>query len=221
MGLILDSFEYTTEKDTVGSATAQVAFVAEKEGLARLSDAYTAGVIWRRYMQKSMQNWLDALPVNQLPTGRIILPVSKVRSAVIELMNISYMPDCPERQVLLDDICLLACEFSRLCASQCLRLRFDVLTTNKCPKFHIDHVASRLLCTYRGVGTEYSFLNDQNRPAEVFFAPNCSAFVLRGTKWPTVCPNKLVHRSPEINHENETRCLLALDPVDLGYADFI
>jgi len=129
------------------------------------------------------------------------------------------MADCPERQVLLDNICLLACEFSKLCDSQCLRLGFDVLTINKCPKFHIDHVASRLLCNYRGVGTEYSFLNDQNRPAEVFFAPNCSAFVLRGTKWPTVCPNKLVHRSPEINHESETRFLLALDPVDLGYAD--
>jgi hypothetical protein len=78
------------------------------------------------------------------------------------------MADCPERQVLVDNICLLACEFSRLCDSQCLRLGFDVLTTNKCPKFHIDHVASRLLCNYRGVGTEYSFLNDQNRPAEVF-----------------------------------------------------
>ena len=32
----------TTEKDTVGSATAQVAFVVEKEGLARLFGAYTA-----------------------------------------------------------------------------------------------------------------------------------------------------------------------------------
>jgi len=66
-----------------------VAFVAEKESLARLFDAFTAGVIWRRYMQKGMQNWLDALPVDQLPTGRIILPVSKVRSVVIELMSIS------------------------------------------------------------------------------------------------------------------------------------
>lgn len=221
MGLILDSFEDTTEKVTVGSATAQVAFVAEKEGLDRLLDAYTAGVIWRRYMQEGMQSWLDTLPVAQLPTGRIILPVSKVRSAVIELMNISSMPDCPERQVLLDDICLLAFEFNRLCESLYLRLRLDVMTTNKCPKFHIDHVASRLLCTYRGVGTEYSFLNDQNRPAEIFSAPNCSAFVLRGTKWPTVCPNKLVHRSPEINHESETRLLLALDPVDSGDDDLI
>ena len=100
MGLILSSLDKTNEKDTVGSATAQVAFVAEKEGLARLFDAYIAGVIWRRYMQEGMQSWLDALPVDQSPISRIILPVSKVQSAVIELMNISDMPDSPERQVL-------------------------------------------------------------------------------------------------------------------------
>ena len=210
----MDYTEMTTEKDTVGSATAQVAFVAEKEGLARLFDAYTAGVIWRRYMQEGMQSWLDTLPVDQLPTGRIILPVLNVRSAVTELMNISKMPDCAERQLLLDDICLLAHEFNKLFASSYLRLRFDVITTNKCPKFHIDHVAARLLCTYRGAGTEYSFLDDQKRPAEIFSTPNCAAIVLRGTKWPTDCANNLVHRSPEINDGNETRLLFVIDPVD-------
>ena len=169
---------------------------------------------WRRYMQEGMQSWLDTLPVDQLPTGRIILPVLKVRSAVIELMNISSMPDCPGTQVLLGDICLLACEFNRLCDSQYLRLRFDVITTNKCPKFHVDHVASRLLCTYRGVGTEDSFLKDQNRAGKNFPTPKCAAIVLRGTKWPTDFTNNLVHRSPEMKDVNETRLLFVVDPVD-------
>ena len=206
--------EITTEKALAGSATAKVAFVDEKEGLVHLFDGNTAGVIWRRRMQECVQSWLEALPVDQLPTGRIILPVSKVRSAVSELMNINKMPDCAERQLLLNDICLLAHKSSELFTSAYLRLRFDVVTTNKCPKFHIDHVAARLLCTYRGAGTEYSFLDDQKRPAENFSTPNCAAIVLRGTKWPTDCANNLVHRSPEINHENETRLLLVIDPVD-------
>ena len=96
----------------------------------------------------------------------------KSTSAVTGLMNISEMPDCAERQLLLDDICLLAHKSSELFASAYLRLRFDVVTTNKCPKFHIDHVAARLLCTYRGVGTDYSFLDDQKRPAEILPTPN-------------------------------------------------
>ena len=206
--------EITTEKALVGSATAKVACVDEKEGLVHLFDGNTAGVIWRRRMQERVQSWLDALPVDQLPTGRIVLPVSQVRSAVTELMNICEMPDCVERQLLLDDICLLAHEFNKLFASSYLRLRFDIVTTNKCPKFHIDHVAVRLLCTYRGVGTEYSFLDDQKRPAEISPTPNCAVIVLRGTKWPTDCANNLVHRSPEINDGNETRLLFVIDPVD-------
>ena len=206
--------EITTEKALVGSATAKVACVDEKEGLVHLFDGNTAGVIWRRRMQERVQSWLDALPVDQLPTGRIVLPVSQVRSAVTELMNISEMPDCAERKLLLDDICLLAHEFDELFAPTYLRLRFDVVTTNKCPKFHIDHVAARLLCTYRGVGTEYSFLDDQKRPAEIFTTPNCAAIVLRGAKWPTDRANNLVHRSPVINDVNETRLLLVIDLVD-------
>ena len=206
--------EITTEKAPAGSATADVAFVDEIDGLACLFDGNTAGVIWRRRMQERMQSWLNALPVDQLPTGRIVLPVSQVRSAITELMNISEMPDCAERQLLLEDICLLAREFSELFASAYLRLRFDVITTNKCPKFHIDHVAARLLCTYRGVGTEYSFLDDQKKPTDIFPTPECAAIVLRGTKWPTDGFTNLVHRSPEIYGENETRLLLVIDSVD-------
>ena len=206
--------EITPEKAWVGSVTAKVALVDEKEGLVHLFDGNTAAVIWRRRMQERVQSWLDALPVDQLPSGRIVLPVSQVRSAVTELMNISEMPDCADRQLLLDDICLLAHEFDELFAPTYLRLRFDVVTTNKCPKFHIDHVAARLLCTYRGVGTEYSFLDDQKRLAEIFPTPNCAAIVFRGTKWPTDCANNLVHRSPEINDVNETRLLLVIDLVD-------
>ena len=206
--------EITTEKALAGSATADVAFVDEIDGLARLFEGNMAGVIWRRRMKEGMQSWLDTLPVDQLPEGRIVLPVFKVRSAVNELMNISKMPDCAERQLLLDDICLLAHEFNELFAPAYLRLRFDVVTTNKCPNFHIDHVAARLLCTYRGAGTEYSFLDDQKRLAEIFPTPKCAAIVLRGTEWPTDCANNLVHRSPEIYCENETRLLFVIDLVD-------
>ena len=204
----------TTKQSLVGSGSVQMALVDEKEGLARLFDVNTAGIIWRRPLQEGMQSWLNTLPVDQLPTGRIVLPISKIRSALTELMNISEMPNSAERQLLLDDICMLAHEFNDLCKSHYLRLRFDVITTNKCPKFHNDHVAARLLCTYRGVGTEYSFLDDQKKPTDIFPTPKYAAIVLRGTKWPTDCFNNLVHRSPEIYGENETRLLLVIDSVD-------
>ena len=99
--MILNNTEEITKKDIVSSAAAEVAFVDDKEGLARLFDVRTAGVIWRRRLQEGVQSWLQALSVDQLPTGRIILPPSKLRSAVTELMNMSEMPDVAERQLLL------------------------------------------------------------------------------------------------------------------------
>ena len=74
----MDSTEVTTKKALVGSITAKVAFVDEIEGLVQLFDGNTAGVIWRRRVQKSLHSWLDTLPVDQLPTGRIVLPGSQV-----------------------------------------------------------------------------------------------------------------------------------------------
>ena len=70
--------EITTEKALAGLATAEVAFVDEIDGLSGLFDGNTAGVIWRRRVQKSLHSWLDTLPVDQLPTGRIVLPGSQV-----------------------------------------------------------------------------------------------------------------------------------------------
>lgn len=54
MRLLLDYTEITAEKAPVGSATAKVAFVDEKEGLSRLFDDNTAGVIWRRRIQEGI-----------------------------------------------------------------------------------------------------------------------------------------------------------------------
>ena len=129
-------------------------------------------------------------------------------------MNINNMPVYSQRQLLLDDIRLLGYEVNTLFGSHYPRIRFDVMTSNKCPKFQIDHVAVRLLNTYWGFDTEYSFFDDQNQPTEIFTLPECSAFALRGTKWPTDCTNNLVHRSPEIYDEDETRLLLVIAFVD-------
>ena len=85
--------------------------------------------------------------------------------------------------------------------------------TKICTEFHANHVAVRLPCAHKGVGTEYSFLDDQKKPTEIFPTPNWAAIVLRGIKWPTDYFNNLAHRSSEISGENETRLLLVIDPV--------
>ena len=202
-----------TKKNLKGIASPDVAIVSDAENLIRLKEKNIAAVIWHRNMPVNVQKWLDQLPVEQLPEARVILPINMVHSVVNEIMSIKGLPDCPERKFILDEIISLASTFSSLCGSPYLRLRFDVMNSNKCPNFHIDHVAARLLCTYRGVGTEYSFLDDHNEPTQICSVPKSSVIVLRGTKWPTGVKNNLVHRSPEIKGNSETRLMLALDPI--------
>jgi hypothetical protein len=59
------------------------------------------------------------------------------------------------RDVLASDIGALAVMMARILDVDHVRLRLDVADEVMCPKFHIDRVPARLLCTYRGAGTEY------------------------------------------------------------------
>ena len=78
----------------------------------------------------------------------------------------------------------------------------------------VDAVTSRLICTYRGTGTQYGIASDGEDPQRVFTAPTCMPIVLRGTLWPEDPPSGLRHRSPPIAGTGETRLLLVLDPVE-------
>jgi hypothetical protein len=95
-----------------------------------------------------------------------------------------------------------------------LRLRLDVVTTNACRKFHIDAVTARLVCTYRGPGTQYGISNDGAEPRHILTAPTGAPILLRGTRWPERPCSVLLHRSPPIEGTGKTRAVLVLDPVD-------
>ena len=123
------------------------------------------------------------------------------------------LPAGPERDWLQKDIVRLADMFSGLMSATFLRLRLDVVTTNACRRFHIDAIAARLVCTYRGTGTQYGISTDGADPQRVFAVQTGSPILLRGTLWPAEPPSGLLHRSPPIEGTGETRLVLVLDPV--------
>ncbi|MEI7797027.1 MAG: DUF1826 domain-containing protein, partial [Methylococcaceae bacterium] len=53
------------------------------------------------------------------------------------------------------DILHLIDVFSHLFELENVGLRFGMLDKAMCPKFHVDHVPCRLVCTYGGIGTEF------------------------------------------------------------------
>ena len=183
------------------------------EGLSAINRPGYAAAIWRRQPLPSFQGWVDRLDPARLPRARLILRPAAVRDAVTALCDDAGTPEGTERTKLVDDVAALADIFSGLMRASFLRLRLDVVTTNACRKFHIDAVTARLICTYRGTGTQYGLSTDGAGPRRVFTVPTGAPILLRGTLWPENPRAGLLHRSPPIDGTGETRLVLVLDPI--------
>ena len=131
-----------------------------------------------------------------------------------QLCEIAEMPVGIEREWFEADISALAAHFSKILKSKYIRLRLDVVTTDACQKFHVDAVQARLICTYKGLGTQIGNLNEDGEVVSVKQLETGVPMVLRGTLWPRNAKAKLVHRSPPIEKLGGERLLLVLDAVD-------
>lgn len=200
-------------RESVKDAAVGVGVADTPEGLSAIHRPGCAAAIWRRQLLPDFQSWADQLDPVHLPKGRVILPRQAVLETVHQLCEISQTPDDPERALLIEDIAALSQMFADLMKAQYLRLRLDVVTGNACGKFHIDAVTARLVCTYRGTGTQYGISTDGAEPQRVFSVPTGAPILLRGTLWPEGPKSGLLHRSPPIEHTGETRLVLVLDPV--------
>ncbi len=198
----------------VRNAAIGVAIADEPENLQAFLQPGCAAAIWRRQPEPTFQEWIDTLSPSLLPQGRIVVRPDAVPSAVTALCDLAETPDCDERDQLIADVSALAQMFTELMNPPCLRLRLQAVTTNACRKFHIDAITARLVCTYRGQGTQYGISTDGQDPAHVFSVATGAPILLRGTLWPEKPASGLLHRSPPIEGTGETRLVLVLDAVD-------
>jgi len=190
----------------------------EPENLKAIHNVDCPAVIWQRQPMQEFQGWINSLDSETLPSARLILRPDMVRDAMETLCQNAQTPDSPHRDRLIDDIAALADIFADVMQTPFLQVRLDKVTTNACRKFHIDALTARLICTYRGAGTQYGVSHTPADPQRVFSVPTGTPLVLRGTKWPTRPASGLLHRSPPIEGSGETRLVLVLDPV-LNEAD--
>ncbi|MEL6643442.1 MAG: DUF1826 domain-containing protein [Pseudomonadota bacterium] len=191
---------------------------ADELGTIRASDC--AAVLWRRDPKPGFQDWIDTLDPSRLPTARMVLRPEAVVETIQHLCDVSGLGDGPEREWLEADIADLATRFAALMKAPYLRLRMDAVKTNACSKFHVDAMLARLICTYRGSGTQYGVSPDRTEPREVSQAPTGCPMIMRGSLWPVDGSSVFLHRSPPIAGTGETRLVLVLDPIyDLEDAD--
>lgn len=191
-----------------------VASVAALEDLSAIRAPGCAAAIWDRALPAQMTDWLAALTPDEMPNGRVSLRPAQARDAVDALLGQAGAPAGAGREMFADDVAAMAVGFAAICGAPYLRMRLQAVTGNACRKFHLDVVEQRLVCTYRGPGTQYGVADGGEDPAEVYETAEGAPILLRGELWQGDAPSGLKHRSPPIEGTGVARLVLVLDPLD-------
>ena len=182
------------------------------DALEAIHHADCAAAIWQRAFPDGFAEWIDGLSPEQLPSARVVLTPDRVADAVTMLCDGADTPASAHREFLISDAADLATHFATIMDAPYLRMRLDKVTTNACRKFHMDAVVARLVCTYRGSGTQYGTSVAGGDPEVIARVATGSPIVMRGSLWPETPKSGLLHRSPPIEGSGETRLLFVLDP---------
>ena len=168
-------------------------------------------VVWQRSLPEPVQDWLAQIPDVQLPSGRFCLAPNDVGACIEQLFREAGLADHPALAWLCQDAQWLAEQVARVQAGSKLRLRLEPVFDNACRKFHVDNVVARLICTYRGPGTQLSM--ETGETEEIATLPTGAPVLLKGKQWSQKEIIGLHHRSPPIEGTGLSRLVLVLEPV--------
>ena len=200
--------------DQTASFAQNVLIGREPEALEHISSPGVAAAIWHRTPSEDFQRWINNVPFEQLPELDAVINVELCEKAVHAACDAKNLAPGPERDMLASDTAALAFIYGQIMKTRFIKIRLDVTDEVMCPRFHLDNVTARMLCTYRGPGTEYVTKADLEKTDRVSQMASAAVGLFRGKKW---SPNEgcgLLHRSPEIDPRTGARLLLVIDPAD-------
>ena len=163
-----------------------------------------------REMPVDIARSLNDRAVDRLPEGRFVLKFQEVVAALKALFETQGIDEDPALEWLTQDAAQLARALSLQFDTGLVRLRLEVIDDDACAKLHIDNVTARLICAYRGPGTQIGF--PESAAETLYTAPTGQPLLLKGTRWPGTRPN-LRHKSPPMQGSGETRLVLVLEGV--------
>ncbi|WP_199260386.1 DUF1826 domain-containing protein [Paracoccus binzhouensis] len=168
--------------------------------------------VWRRSFSSGFAEWIGGIPAGQLPALRALADVRAVEPCIHAACDQSGLSAGTMRDLLASDIGALALVLAQVMGQPLLHIRFEAVTTDACRRFHVDRMPGRLICTYRGPGTQFGLADETGRVVQVGEMRAGEAAILRGALWPGDEVTRLLHRSPPIAGTGQVRLLLALDP---------
>ena len=118
----------------------------------------------------------------------------------------------PVPVALAADMTRLAAIFAAISGRERVRVRLEGVTHDSCRRFHMDAIGLRLLCTYRGEGTQWTMCGPDCAAPHQMRA--CSVALLKGSRHEPPPPPGCLHRSPPVSRlpeEKRARLLLCID----------
>ena len=184
-------------------------------------------IVWERRPEQAIQSYFDSV-FEDLGQG--------LRSVyVLDALKKNLAEDLPEgegKAQAIEDIYLLADMLTCLFDSKNVGLRLAPLTKAMCPRFHVDNIPARMVCTYLGNGTQWipaealdhsklgHASNGKSDDQSGLYADpeavqQLNAFdvaILKGSTWDNDVAKAVVHRSCPVE-VGQKRVLLSLDPM--------
>jgi Protein of unknown function (DUF1826) len=175
---------------------------------------------WQREPDSAWAAWLESLPRDAWPTCRLELVPDGATAALDASFDACGTPRGPAREAFTADLAYLLTLFAALAQAPRVRLRLDMITGDACRRWHRDCVPLRLICTYRGPGTQWVSPDDgadvlgrpDDDPAQTMAFQAADVALFKGCGW-SGQPHDggIVHRSPRIASTGMARLVLVLD----------
>ncbi|MFT4927561.1 MAG: hypothetical protein ACI8WB_003672 [Phenylobacterium sp.] len=183
--------------------------------------------VWQRSRQQTISQYFE-MAFNDLGLGlRSVYSMKTLKQVLTE-----KLPDGKGKCEAIEDIYLLSDMLTCLFDCQDVGLRLAPMSSAMCPRFHIDNIPVRLVCTYLGDGTQWlpdevvnhsklghgaNGLPDHEsglycEPTAVQQLKAFDVALLKGSAWDDDVTKAVVHRSCPIEN-GQTRVLLTLDPM--------
>jgi len=190
----------------------RVSAIAE---LAEIFDPTMQVCSWQRTIDRNLSFYLNEVAGNSIPQIREVLKSG-------DRAQLADLPAGEGRELLRDDVALLTEILCELVDCPNVGLRYASVENAMCPRWHIDRVPVRMLCTYLEPGTEWLENQDVDKrrlsDPEIVdgacqHAASGEVVLLKGALWQGNAGFGAIHRSPAIAPGEQQRMLLTLDPL--------
>lgn len=177
--------------------------------------------IWNREISHEMKSYIDILVQKNFTSQS---KKDELNGSLRELLASLPYSSHLGYQEFIQDIQLLYGFMQQLSGNPNPKIHLALIHQTQCPLFHVDFNHLRLICTYKGKGTQW--IDEENsdrrhlgcgRNEEVVKDTNLihqtkqtSVAILKGERFPGNMGYGIIHKSPELE-EGESRLFLRIE----------